>query len=167
MVSFEKCNSPGGPVDMHQLLHTVFKDKKWRNRLELHAVFDFWEKTVGSDIAAIAQPSLIRGNVLWVRVADSVWMQQLHLQKMLLLEKLNQRLPGAKLTDIHLQLDSSLKQPPKTLTRKPPKPALVPDKVKEQEFDNLIDSLKDEAIKGSLKSLWIKLQERRGQKTED
>ena len=167
MVSFKERNSPAGPVDMHQLLHTVFKDKKWRNRLELHAVFNFWEKTVGSDIAAIAQPSLIRGNVLWVRVADSVWMQQLHLQKMLLLEKLNQHLPGAKLADIHLQLDSSLKQPPKAPTRKPPKPPLAPDKEKEKEFDNLIGSLKDEAIKGSLKSLWIKLQERRGLRTED
>ena len=166
MTSYERHKS-SSPVDMHQLLDTVFKDKQWSNKLELHAVFKFWDNTVGSEIAAIAQPSLIRGNVLWVKVADSVWMQQLHLQKILLLDKINQRLPGAKLTDIHLQLDSSLKQPVTTASPKPIQPAPPPDKEREHEFDNLIGSLKDQTLKDSLKSLWLKLQEKRGQETED
>ena len=161
MTSIEKRDNPGSPVEMNQLLAVFFKDKKWRNRLELHGVFNFWDKTVGSEISAIAQPSLIRGNVLWVKVADSVWMQQLHLQKMLLLEKINQRLSGAKFTDIHFQLDSSLKGPSKGPTAKPQEPKPVVDKNREREFDNLIGSLKDEEIKASLKSLWLKLQGRK------
>ncbi len=167
MTSIEKRDNPGSPVEMNQLLAVFFKDKKWRNRLELHGVFNFWDKTVGSEISAIAQPSLIRGNVLWVKVADSVWMQQLHLQKMLLLEKINQRLSGAKFTDIHFQLDSSLKGPPKDGTAKPLEPKPVVDKNREREFDNLIGSLKDEEIKASLKSLWLKLEGRRRPKIED
>lgn len=167
MTGIEKRDNPGSPVDMNQLLTVFFKDKKWRNRLELHGVFGFWDKTVGREISAIAQPSLIRSNVLWVKVADSVWMQQLHLQKMLLLEKINQRLSGPKFADIHFQLDSSLKGPAKVPTAKPQEPRPVIDKSREREFDNLIGSLKDEEIKASLKSLWLKLQEKRGLRTED
>ena len=161
MASAEKRNKSAKPVALNKLLAAFVDNKKWRSRLELHAVFKFWDGTVGEEIAAIAQPSLVRGSVLWVKVADSVWMQQLHMQKMLLLEKINQQLPGAKLSDIHLQLDSTLKAPDKHSEEKPLPKKLAPDKKKEQEFDHLIDSLKDEEIKASLKSLWVKLQERR------
>jgi predicted nucleic acid-binding Zn ribbon protein len=167
MTSSEKKNNPGNPVAMNQLLAAFFDNKKWRNRLELHAVFEFWDATVGEEIADIAQPSLIRGSVLWLKVADSVWMQQLHMQKTLLLEKINQQLPGAKLSDIHLQLDSTLAKTRKRTEEKPHKLKLVPDKKKEQEFDHLIGSLENDEIKASLKSLWLKLHERRRLKTED
>jgi hypothetical protein len=146
MASAEKRNKPGHPVALNKLLAAFFDNKKWRSRLELHAVFKFWDGTVGEEIAAIAQPSLIRGSVLWVKVADSVWMQQLHMQKMLLLEKINQQLPGAKLSDIHLQLDSTLKYSSKLSEEKPKKLKLTPDKKKEQEFDHLIGSLKDDEM---------------------
>ena len=91
----------------------------------------------------------------------------MHLQKMLLLEKINQRLSGAKFTDIHFQLDSSLKGPQKSGTAKPQEPKPVVDKNREREFDNLIGSLKDEEVKASLKSLWLKLQGKRRPKTEE
>jgi predicted nucleic acid-binding Zn ribbon protein len=167
MTSAVKRNNPGSPVPMNQLLAAFLDNKKWRNRLELHAVFKFWDATVGKEIAAVAQPSLIRGSTLWIKVADSVWMQQLHMQKMLLLEKINLQLPGAKLSDIHLQLDCSLKEPPKNVKAKPRQSKPIVDKNREQEFDHLIDSLENDEIKASLKSLWLKLQERRRLKTED
>jgi len=166
MTSAVKRNNPGSPVPMNQLLAAFLDNKKWRNRLELHAVFKFWDATVGKEIAAVAQPSLIRGSTLWIKVADSVWMQQLHMQKMLLLEKINLQLPGAKLSDIHLQLDCSLKEPPKDVKANPRQSKPIVDKNREQKFDHLIDSLENDEIKASLKSLWLKLQKKR-LKTED
>jgi predicted nucleic acid-binding Zn ribbon protein len=159
MTSSEKRKNLSSPATVGQLLSDVFKDKKWSDRIELHAAFKLWDRTVGSEIAAIAQPSMIRGRVLWVRVADSVWMQQLHLQKMLLLDKINQQLTGVELTDIRFQLDSSLQEAKKTSAEKPLK--VAPSIKEEQEFDSLIDPLQNDAIKSSLKSLWRKLQERR------
>jgi hypothetical protein len=82
-------------------------------------------------------------------------MQQLHLQKMLLLEKINRQLDGEKLSDIHFQLDSSLSVPPEPETEKP-KPVFL-DKKQEQEFDQLISSLENDALRASLKSLWVKM----------
>ena len=149
-------NDTHKPVEISRLLSTVFENRKWRSKLELHRVFEFWNKTVGKEIAAVAQPYLIRGHVLWVKVRDSIWMQQLHFQKMLLLENINKQLVNEKFSDIHFQLDSSLSAPmePETEKQKP----IFLDKKKEQEFDKLISPLENDDLKASLKSLWVKMQ---------
>lgn len=149
-------NDKQKPVEISRLLSAVFENKKWRSKLELHSVFEFWNKTVGKEIAAVAQPSLFRGSVLWVKVKDSIWMQQLHLQKILLLEKINEQLSGEKISDIHFKLDSSLSAPPEPEIEKPK--LVLLDKKKEQEFDKLIGSLKNDDLKASLKNLWVKMQ---------
>ena len=156
MTSPTQSNEAIRPVEISRLLSTVFEHKNWRAKLELHRVFQFWNSTVGKEIAAVAQPSIIRGHVLWVKVADSVWMQQLHLQKMLLLEKINQQLNDEKINDIRFQLNSALAPPPEPELTKS-KPVFL-DKKKEQEFDKLISSLDNEELKASLKSLWMKMQ---------
>ncbi|MBW2465809.1 MAG: DUF721 domain-containing protein [Deltaproteobacteria bacterium] len=144
------------PVKISRLLSTVFADKKWHGRLELHKVFEFWDRTVGKEIAAVAQPALVRGgNVLWIKVKDSIWMQQLHLQKVLLLEKINIQLKGEKFSDIRFQLDSSLTGTPEPDTVPEKRKTVLLDKKKEQEFDKLIGSLENEDLKASLKSLWV------------
>ena len=149
-------NDTHKPVEISRLLSTVFENRKWRSKLELHRVFEFWNKTVGKEIAAVAQPYLIRGHVLWVKVRDSIWMQQLHFQKMLLLENINKQLVNEKFSDIHFQLDSSLSAPMEPETKKQ-KPVFL-DKKQEQEFDKLISPLENDDLKASLKSLWVKMQ---------
>jgi predicted nucleic acid-binding Zn ribbon protein len=153
MTASRQSNDLHKPVEISRLLSTVFESKKWRSKLELHRVFEFWNKTVGKDIASVAQPSLVRGRVLWIKVADPIWMQQLHLQKILLLEKINKQLQSETFSDIHLQLNSSLSVPPEPESKKPK--AVIIDKKKEQEFDRLISSLEGDELKASLKSLWI------------
>jgi len=156
MTSPKQRSSSARPVKISRLLSTVCDNKKWRAKLELHRIFEFWDTSVGREIAAVAQPSLIRGNVLWVKVADSVWMQQLHMQKLLLMQKINQQLPGEKISDIHFQLNSSM-PPPAKPEPEMPRPVFL-DKKKEQEFDRLISSLDNDDLKASLKSLWVKMQ---------
>jgi len=159
MAGVKQSNDGNRPVEISRLLASVFQNKKWHSKLELHRVFAFWDATVGRSIAAVAQPSLIRGHILWVKVADSVWMQQLHLQKMLLLEKINQQLHEEKISDIRFQLNSSLAPPPEPEPKKA-KPVFL-DKKQEQEFDKLISSLDNDDLKNSLKSLWITMQNKR------
>lgn len=142
-------------MEIGRLLSGVAEDKKWRSKLELHRVFELWQAIVGPEIAAVAQPSLIRGHILWIKVTDSMWMQQLHLQKLLLLEKINKPLRDEKFSDIHFQLDSTLSPPPTPCIEKPK--AVLLDKKEEHEFDRLISSLKNEDLRESLKSLWVKM----------
>ena len=148
---------PDGPVAIGRLLGAVFADKKWKSRLELHRVFEFWNAVVGREIAAVAQPSVIRGHILWVRVTEPVWMQQLHLQKTLLLEKINQHLRGEEISDIRFQLNSSLPPSQPEPESRQPRPLLI-DRKKEQAFDRLVSSLDNEDLKISLKSLWLRMQ---------
>jgi len=155
MANTKQSNDTNKPVEIGRLLAAVFKNKKWHSKLELHRVFDFWDSTVGKEIAAVAQPSLFRGHVLWVKVTDSIWMQQLHLQKMLLLEKINLQLHEDKITDIRFQLNSSLSPPPEPENTKTTPVYL--DKKEEQKFDKLISSLENDDLKASLKSLWVKM----------
>ena len=138
------------------LLDEVFRNKGWSKRLELYAVFHFWNEVVGKDVAKRAQPHVIRGAVLWVKVSDPIWMQQLHLQKSILLEKINQRLRGEELSDIRFQLDAGLGKGPKpaapTLDPMPTEPE--PREI--EKFDTMISSLSDPAVKKELKELWMK-----------
>lgn len=145
-------------MSISRLLEGIADNKKWQARLELHRVFELWPELVGPDIAAAARPSLIRGRVLWVKVAESVWMQQLHLQKLLLLQKINSRLQGEKFTDIHFQLDSTRPPAPEPEPRK--SKAVLPTKKEEQEIDRILSSIGNEDLRRSLKNLWIKIKTR-------
>jgi hypothetical protein len=75
---------------------------------------------------------------------------------MLLLEKINRQFKDEKISDIHFQLDSSLSTPPEPENEKPK--SFSPDKQQEQEFDKLISSLENDELRASLKSLWVKMQ---------
>ena len=160
MAGSRQGNDQNRPVAINRLLAAVCEHKKWRAKLELHRVFEFWNDIVGKDIAAVARPALIRGHVLWVAVTDSVWMQQLHLQKMLLLQKINRQLKDETFADIRFQLNSSLAPPPEPDAGKA-KPVYL-DKKKEQEFDRLINSLENDDLKASLKHLWVTFQTKGG-----
>ncbi|MFO7761822.1 MAG: DUF721 domain-containing protein [Desulfobia sp.] len=96
------------PRSLGSLLDDIISRRKWTNKFDLHKVFGFWPEVVGRDVARWAVPSIIRGRILWISVVDSVWMQQLYMQKMLLLEKINERLSGSGFTDLRFQVDSNM-----------------------------------------------------------
>ena len=147
-----------GAVDIKGLLARVIRKKKWHTRLELHGVFSFWDEVVGPDISGRAQPGCIRGSVLWVDVVDPIWMQQLHLQKLLLLDLINRRLDKGSISDIRFKLNSELSSTkPAALPKKPARPI---DKKKLQEFEEQLAPLRDEEIKRALLRLWKKYQAR-------
>lgn len=145
-----------GANDIRGLLTRVIRKKKWHNRIELHGVFRFWDEVVGPDISGRAQPACIRGSVLWVDVLDSIWMQQLHLQKLLLLDLINRRLDNGSISDIRFKLNSELgSTKPAALLKKPARP-IDPEKL--QEFEEQLAPLQDEEIKRALLRLWKKYQ---------
>ncbi len=146
-------------TDIGSLLRDVLKKRQWSRRLGLHAVFQFWNEVVGRDIASRAQPSVIRGTVLWVCVSDSVWMQQLHLQKTLLLERINKRLPGSetRITDIRFQIDANLGKKAKAVEkRRVPCHTASPEEL--ARLEELISGVGDAEIRQVIKDVWLKFQ---------
>jgi len=144
------------PTPIRTLLASLIATKGWEGRVELHQVFTFWDELLGADIARQAQPHVIRKTVLWVRVSDSVWMQQLHLLKGMILEKLNSRLKKNKLTDLRFQLDSELGMDGGSGDRRFPRPPARPSARQQEEFEALLDSIHDEEMKAAIRKCWLK-----------
>jgi len=148
----------GKITGMAALLTTLTADRKWTRALNRHRLFEFWDEAVGSEVAAHARPQVIRGSVLHVEVTDSVWMQQLHLQKSLLLEVVNGRLGEEGLNDIRFVLKSgkTFAEPPPPPPRRPPQP----DPIKLAGFEKFLAGIKDEGIRTCLKKIWLAQQSR-------
>lgn len=139
------------------VLSSLFAHQDWQRRLGMHEVFLFWDELVGKVVAAHAQPNLIRGRVLWIRVSDSIWMQQLHLQKIDFLEKINERLTGEKIDDLRFEL-ATAGQAEAVRPEKQKKRKKTPDKKALTEFEELLGFLEDDATKDSLRRLWLRFQ---------
>ncbi len=166
------------PSDLGSLLASVLKQKDWQRRLRLHQVFLFWDEVVGSEIARHAQPQVIKGDVLWLTVSDSIWMQQLQFERYHLLELLNARLgegghsagngrgDGAalRLSDLKFKLDPSYgrRQQPVRLQK-----AFVQEIDHEQfaQFSMSLNSIDDLETRESMKRLWLAMH--RGAGLED
>lgn len=141
-----------------RLLAGLFAKRQWDKRLGLHAIFRSWPEVVGKAIARQAAPHVIRGTVLWVNVSDSVWMQQLHLQKPHLLEKINASLPGPEtISDLRFQVDAALGQ--EEPAPEVPGPVSSPRPVDPQalkDFERLVAAIGDAETRNRLLSLWKK-----------
>lgn len=151
----------GGKITgIGSLLAAITLDRKWAKALNRHRLFAFWSEVVGKQVAAHARPKVIRGQVLHVEVTDSVWMQQLHLQKGCLLDALNRRLGPDGLADIRFSLNTGagfVEPPP--IRRAPPPP---PDPAKLAVFEQFLVAIKDEGIRDCLKEIWLAQQARQG-----
>ena len=81
------------PIDrVGEVLGNSLKRLDLSYRLSEYGVWPVWDEVVGQTIAVNAQPEKIRNGTLFVKVASSVWMQQLQFMKEMIAEKLNQRL---------------------------------------------------------------------------
>jgi predicted nucleic acid-binding Zn ribbon protein len=149
----------GEPSPLGVLLKELFRKNDWQLRLDQHQLFQAWEEIVGAELARRAQPDCIRGEVLWLRVVDSVWMQQLQFQKMMLLETINNWLGEQTLKDIRFRLDMGLAHPPHPevcLDIRPAGESVTPEEM--GCFEEMILPLRDEELKTAMRSLWLKHQ---------
>lgn len=143
------------------LFAELFKKRQWDKRLALHAVFRNWPEVVGPEIAERTEPQVIRGTVLWIAVSDSVWMQQLHLQKQALLERINANVRGSeKISDIRFQVDVALGE--EKMAAESSEPAAAPQPVDpeaQKGFEGLISVIGDAELRTRLLALWQKNQQ--------
>lgn len=71
--------------------------------LQPHMAKVHWAEVVGPQVGAVTQVEAVRGGVLFVRVRNSVWANELTLLKEDMLRRLNAKLGGRVLTDIHFK----------------------------------------------------------------
>ena len=143
--------SPKNLQSLSTLLGGIARGQGWQQQLDRHSLFLHWDTLVDKSISTHAQPLKIIGNVLWLEVANSAWMQQLQFQKIPLLEILNNTLRLSQLEDIRFTLIDRQKaeaQNKQTVRFVQPSPTA------REAFETQIGGIEDATIRESLMSLW-------------
>lgn len=143
-----------------EMLDGLAATRDWRSRLAQHEVFLAWPEVVGEELAAVCRPEVIRDSVLWVRVTDQVWGQQLQFEKTALLEAVNGYLQTErKITGLRVRFDPALaheliqaREPEPA----PEPPARTPEPAREAEFTKMIAGVNDPQAQANLLRLWRK-----------
>lgn len=79
-------------------------------RLEREKAVVVWEEAVGKNIARRAKAVSLRGDILFVRVQNSVWLQELSLLKEGIIEKINALVGKEVVRDIVFRVGDPLKE---------------------------------------------------------
>jgi predicted nucleic acid-binding Zn ribbon protein len=88
------------PRLLGEILPETLKKKALHLPVKDRTLVDAWNRAVGPQIGAKAQPDRLRDDVLYVRVATSVWMHELQFMKQDIMSKLNGILGGTKVAQI-------------------------------------------------------------------
>jgi hypothetical protein len=120
-------------------------------------VLEVWRKAVGPQIAAHTRPDKLKRNTLYVKVSSSVWMQQLHLLKTEIIEKINQLLRKELIKNIHFSIGEIPSSPSMNLYPPSFSPESFPLKDKERQLIEKSTSLvSDQELKEILKRVMTK-----------
>jgi hypothetical protein len=89
---------------LSETLSSVFHEINIDNRMEHVAIFKIWKDAVGERIAEETHPEMIRNDLLFVNVSNSLWMQELCFLRDKILEKVNNLLTSRKLKQIRFKI---------------------------------------------------------------
>ena len=146
-----KDNGHKDPQSISTLLSRITSVQGWRQQLDTHSLFLHWDKLVDQTISTHARPLKIVGNVLWLEIANSAWMQQLQFEKIQLLEIINKSLRLSRLEDIRFTLSNNNKTEDR---HKPTVHFIQPSPAAQNSFQQQIAGIEDEKIREALMSLW-------------
>lgn len=128
-------------------------------QLSRHQAWLIWDQLVGEQIAARARPRRLRQGILEVTVDHPVWMQQLHMLKPTILEKINARIPNAGISDIYLRQGNPNEQagPRRRQSYKPP-PWRHNElsSAEREEIEGKLESLTNEELKQEMRELFLR-----------
>ncbi len=94
------------PAPIGTLIGQLASRYRWQRRFSRMAIWKSWRELTGDAISEHSWPLKFRENdILVIAVSDSVWMQQLSLQKLTVLESLNRMLPPeSRIRDIRFEI---------------------------------------------------------------
>jgi predicted nucleic acid-binding Zn ribbon protein len=139
------------------ILQGILKKHNINIDSEEQRLLETWNKAVGLQISAHTRPEKLKRNTLFVKVSSSVWMQQLHILKSDIIEKINQLLGKGLIKNVHF----SIGEIPTTPSRNPYlssfSPESYPLKDKEKKLiEKNTSSVTDHELKEILKRVMTK-----------
>ena len=131
--------------------HNIFFDSEEQRLLEV------WQKAVGPNISVQTRPDKLKRNTLFVKVSSSVWMQQLHILKQEIIEKINELLGKELIKNVHFSIGEIPSAIPANSYRSSFSPGsyLLRDKDKKL-IEKSISSVEDPELKEILRRVMTK-----------
>ena len=129
-----------------QVLDDLIDRLAFRERLREHAVWNVWAEVVGPLLASRTEPLRIEDGKLFVRVANSTWMQELQFLKDEIRNRLNHRLGAQIVREIFLVMGAG-----KRHKRKDPDPKSHP--VDESAIGALVPAIGHPEIEAAVRRL--------------
>ncbi len=144
-------------MQINSLLHHVFTQKKWQVQWNFHHIFQTWPKIAGHDVAAHAQPAIIRKNTLWIQVDNSAWMHHLQLLKPDLLQRINAALDDKQLSDLRFVMGQPVIAEKKESNSLPEPHQPASETI--ENFKQMTSCLEDKESRRALRKLWLRFQQ--------
>jgi len=88
------------PLILGNILKSYCNREGLNRRMTEQRLLDVWEEAVGEGVAQRTEPIRIKNRVLFLKVTNSVWMQQLQFMKELIIKKLHEKTGVDFLQDI-------------------------------------------------------------------
>ena len=92
------------PPSMGEVLGEFFRRTGINRKIQEQKILNSWEEAVGEGVAERTQAIRVQNRVLQVKVANSVWMQELQFMKELIMQKLHQQAGKNILQDLRFFL---------------------------------------------------------------
>ena len=92
------------PVHVADLLGDLIVDLRQSRAAPMVRLCDQWKALVGPAIAASSRPVGLKGSLLLVHVASSVWMQELDFLRADLIARINHCLPEVHISEIRFKI---------------------------------------------------------------
>jgi len=89
---------------MGEVLGEFFRRTGINRKIQEQKILNSWEEAVGEGVAERTQAIRVQNRVLQVKVANSVWMQELQFMKELIMQKLHQQAGKNILQDLRFFL---------------------------------------------------------------
>ena len=86
-----------------KLIQSFIKNSPYRKKLEEASAINAWPEVVGDLIKNKAKATAIKDGLLYVKVDHAVWRQELYMQKLTIIQKLNNALGKKIVKDIRFQ----------------------------------------------------------------
>jgi hypothetical protein len=96
--------TPSAPTPAAELVRAVLKRHGVEAAVREHRIVTEWETIVGPRVAARAWPDGLKNGVLFVRVTNSAWLQELGFLREPLARAANQAIGAPLVREVHLHL---------------------------------------------------------------
>jgi predicted nucleic acid-binding Zn ribbon protein len=148
---------------LEQSLHELGIER----RLKAEQIMLLWPKIVGPAVAKVAYPAQCKNGILFIDVADNIWMQELKFQERDLVGRLNEALGEPLVRRLFLQLARTRPPAPEPLSAAGPAPEPAPlrdtplDAQQELDLEREVAKVQDPQLREVLKDFRRRLLQRR------